>query len=167
MLGVTFKLSWAPARPILDRAPMTIEIATYRTEHFAGVDALWRANFPDDPPYNRASASIPAKLAFQPDLFLVALDAGAVVGAIMAGYDGHRGWLYSVSVHRSHRRAGVGVSLVREAERRLRALGCIKINVQVRTTNSQVVAFYQSLGFEIEPRISLGKTVAADMPEDG
>ena len=132
-------------------------IESYRDEHFAGVRALWLEAFPDDPPRNRAEASIPAKLAVQPELLLVALAGGEVVGTAMAGYDGHRGWLYSVAVRQSHRRAGIGTLLMREAERRLAALGCVKLNLQVRAENAAVAAFYRTLGYEAEERISMGK----------
>jgi ribosomal protein S18 acetylase RimI-like enzyme len=136
---------------------MTVEIAVYRDEMFDGVDALWREAFPDTEPRNRAVASIPAKLAIQPDLLLIALDGGDVVGTIMAGYEGHRGWLHSVAVAKSHRRSGVGAALVRDAERRLIALGCPKLNLQVLPENAAVVGFYEALGFAVEPRISMGK----------
>jgi ribosomal protein S18 acetylase RimI-like enzyme len=135
-----------------------IAIETYRTEMEPQVDALWREAFPDDPPRNRAAVAIPAKRAVQPELLLVALDGHAVVGTAMAGYDGHRGWLYSVAVRRSHRRRGVGRKLVAEAEARLATLGCTKINLQVRATNEAVVGFYRSLGYAVEARISMGKT---------
>ena len=82
----------------------TVRIESYRDAHFGGVDALWKEAFPDDPPRNRAAAAIPEKLAVQPELLLVALDGDEVVGTAMAGYDGHRGWLYSVAVRRSHQR---------------------------------------------------------------
>lgn len=136
---------------------MTIQIVSYRSEHFEGVDQLWREAFPDDPPWNRAEVAIPAKLQVQPELFLLALDDGRVVGTAMAGYDGHRGWLYAVAVRVSARRAGVGRQIVAEAERRLGALGCTKINLQVRSTNAAVVAFYHRLGYAVEERVSLGK----------
>src|SRR6187397_2236899 len=99
-------------------------IEAYRSEHFDGVRALWEEAFPNNPPRNRAAVAIPAKLAVQPELLLVALDGEAVVGTAMAGYDGHRGWLYSVAVRASHRRRGVGRKLVAEAEARLKRLGC-------------------------------------------
>jgi ribosomal protein S18 acetylase RimI-like enzyme len=134
-----------------------IPIAPYRAEHFAGVDALWREAFPDDPPWNAAAVAIPAKLAVQPELFLVAHDGDQVVGTIMAGYDGHRGWLYAAAVLASHRRRGVGTALVRAAEARLRAQGCRKINLQVRASNRAVAEFYGRLGYAIEERLSLGK----------
>ncbi len=132
-------------------------IQPYGAEHFADVSALWREAFPDDPPWNAAETAIPAKLAVQPELFLVALDGRRAVGSIMAGYDGHRGWLYAVAVLAAHRRRGIGVALVRAAEERLRALGCRKINLQVRATNRAVVEFYERLGYAVEERVSLGK----------
>ena len=135
-------------------------IETYRSEHFDGVRALWLEAFPDDPPHNRAEVAIPAKLAVQPELLLVAVDGGAVVGTAMAGYDGHRGWLYSVAVRQTHRRAGIGTLLVREAERRLAQLGCGKVNLQVRAENAAVTTFYRALGYEVEERVSMGKRLA-------
>jgi ribosomal protein S18 acetylase RimI-like enzyme len=134
-----------------------VTIEPYRAGHFADVSALWREAFPDDPPWNAAEVAIPAKLAVQPELFLVALDGTRAIGSIMAGYDGHRGWLYAAAVRASHRRRGIGAALVRAAEARLQALGCRKINLQVRATNHAVAAFYEHLGYAVEQRISLGK----------
>jgi len=136
---------------------MATDILTYQPEHFDGVDKLWREAFPDDPPWNRAATAIPAKMQVQPDLFLVALEDQTVVGSIMAGYDGHRGWLYAAAVLTSYRGAGIGAALVREAEVRLQALGCAKVNLQVRATNKAVLGFYESLDYAIEERVSLGK----------
>ena len=132
-------------------------IISYRPEHFDGVQALWEEAFPNDPPWNRAETAIPAKLAVQPELLLVALEGDAVIGTVMAGYDGHRGWLYAVAVRRSHQRQGVGQALVARAEEALKALGCGKINLQVRTTNDAVVQFYERIGYAVEDRISMGK----------
>lgn len=134
-----------------------MEIRRYEASDFDGIDALWNEAFPNDPPRNRAESAVPAKLAFQPDLLFVAVDGGSVIGSVMAGYDGHRGWLYSVAVREGGRRAGVGTALVRHAEQALHALGCDKINLQVRATNEAVVQFYERLGYQIEDRISLGR----------
>ena len=98
---------------------------------------------------------IDAKLAVD-DLIFVAAEGGGIVGAAIAGYDGHRGWLYSVAVDEPWRRKRVGSALIRHAVDVLRGLGCIKINLQVRSTNAAVVGFYQSLGFEVGERISMG-----------
>ena len=134
-----------------------MEIRRYAASDFDGVKRLWAEAFPNDPPWNRAEVAIPAKLAFQPELFFVALDGDAVIGSVMAGYDGHRGWLYSVAVQQTCKRGGVGTALVREAERALHALGCEKINLQVRAANEDVVRFSRALGYAVEDRISLGR----------
>jgi ribosomal protein S18 acetylase RimI-like enzyme len=136
---------------------------TCQPSHFDGIRALWHEAFPDDPPWNAAEVAIPAKLKLQPELFLVAIDQDLavdqdlVVGSIMAGYDGHRGWLYAAAVLQSHRRQGIGTALVRAAETLLSAMGCTKINLQVRSSNTAVTRFYDSLGYEIEERVSMGK----------
>lgn len=135
-------------------------IIRYRSEHFAGVEALWQACFPDDPPRNRAEVAIPAKMALDDGLFFVAESPdGGVQGTIMAGYDGHRGWLYAVAVTPGMRASGVGRALVEHACAVLAARGCSKVNLQVREGNEAVVAFYEQLGFTREPRISLGRVL--------
>ncbi len=134
-----------------------MRIVTYEDRYFKGVEALWEEAFPDDPQWNAANIAIPEKLKQQPDLLIVALDTDKVIGSIMAGYDGHRGWLYALAVLSSYRRHGVGTEMVAEAERRLVALGCKKINLQVRSTNSSVIAFYKGLGYSVEDRVSMGK----------
>lgn len=136
-----------------------MKIRTYRDADFLGVDAPWKEAFPNDPPWNLAANAVPAKISFQPDLFFVAVNDGIVEGSAMAGYDGHRGWLYAVAVSQSQRRSGLGTQLVRKAEKALRSLGCSKINLQVRSTNAAVVKFYEHLGYQIEDRVSLGRRV--------
>ena len=100
---------------------MTVTVGPYRDQDMAGIDALWREAFPDDLPRHRADVVIPAKLAFQPDLLLVACEEDRVIGSVMMGYDGHRGWIYRVAVLKSHRTHGVGALMMREAEDRLRS----------------------------------------------
>ena len=137
-----------------------IRIVEYRADHFAGIDRLWRIVFPDDPPRNRAEFAIPAKLALEDGLLLVAETAGAkVVGTVIAGWDGHRGWLYAVAVDPDAQRQGVGRALVAAALDRLTACGCGKVNLQIRAGNTAVVAFYERLGFAVEPRTSMGRTI--------
>jgi ribosomal protein S18 acetylase RimI-like enzyme len=123
----------------------------------AGVIALWTEVFPAPAPHNDPPRVIDQKLALQRELFFVAETSGAVVGTVMAGYDGHRGWLYTVAVDPRHRRRGIGAALVRRAEAALRELGALKINLQVRTSNAGVVAFYEKLGYRVEELLSMGK----------
>jgi ribosomal protein S18 acetylase RimI-like enzyme len=89
-------------------------------------------------------------------LFVAEVDR-EVVGTVMGGYDGHRGWIYSVAVAPGCQRQGIGAALIRHLEAALVARGCLKINLQVRATNALVIAFYRKLGYEIEERVSMGK----------
>jgi ribosomal protein S18 acetylase RimI-like enzyme len=139
------------------RRVQAITLKTFSDEHFEGVKALWRECFPGDPRWNDAGIAVPAALAAQPDLLIVAVEGDAVVGSILPGYDGHRGWLYAVAVLQSHRRQKIGTMLIREAEKRLQAMGCRKVNLQVRATNSEAAKFYERLGYAVEERISMGK----------
>jgi ribosomal protein S18 acetylase RimI-like enzyme len=75
----------------------------------------------------------------------------------MAGYDGHRGWLYSLAVDGSQRRLGIGTRLIAHAEAALVAMGCPKVNLQVLTAKQEVRAFYEALGYRADAVISLGK----------
>jgi ribosomal protein S18 acetylase RimI-like enzyme len=84
----------------------------------------------------------------------------------MAGYDGHRGWLYAIAVHPDWRRSGLGSRLVRHAERALAGLGCMKINLQLLATNSATVDFYESIGYVVEPRVSMGKVLHENVTPD-
>lgn len=139
-----------------------MEIRPYQERDEPGVIALWREVFPDEPAHNEPAAVIRRKLAVQRELFLVARDGDAVVGTVMAGYDGHRGWIYTVAVRPSHQRRGVGTALLRRAEEALAALGCPKVNLQVRATNAGVVAFYRKLGYAVEDRVNMGKRLEGE-----
>jgi len=132
-------------------------IRLFRSADRPALEALWTRVFPDDPPWNTPSVLLARKLAVQPDLIFVAVVDGALVGAVMAGFDGVRGWIYHLAVAPESRRCGVATRLVRAAEAALRDLGCPKVNLQVRASNTGVVAFYQALGFAIEERVSMGR----------
>lgn len=119
---------------------------------------LWQAVFPEDPPHNEPSVVIEAKLVVD-DLILIAETERELIGACMAGYDGHRGWLYAVAVDPAYRRKGVGEKLVKHAIQALGERGCIKVNLQIRSTNTEVAAFYKSLGFNVEDRLSMGRFI--------
>jgi ribosomal protein S18 acetylase RimI-like enzyme len=127
--------------------------------HREQVIALWDTVFGYEAAHNRPALVIEKKVAIDDGLFFVAIKGDVVVGTVMAGYDGHRGWIYSVAVSPSHRREGVGSRLVSFAERALTAQGCLKINLQIMDGNESVAAFYSSLGFTIEKRVSMGKRI--------
>jgi ribosomal protein S18 acetylase RimI-like enzyme len=137
-----------------------MNIRPYQVSDAESVSALWDQAFPNNPSHSSAKLVISQKLAVQPELFLVAEINSVIVGTIMAGYDGHRGWLYTVAVNPDYQRQGIGSKLVRHAEKLLIAMGCLKINLQVRVSNAEVVEFYRKLGYLVEERISMGKLVA-------
>jgi ribosomal protein S18 acetylase RimI-like enzyme len=149
-------------KALLSRHP----IGPYRDrQHRAQVVALWQEAFGYETAHNLPALAIDKKLAVDDGLFFVATDKKTVIGTILAGYDGHRGWLYSVAVHGDYRRQGLGSSLVRHAEQVLTALGCMKINLQITSGNEGVVGFYEALGYGVEPRISMGKKLVVNIPE--
>ena len=123
------------------------------------VISLWKHVFGHSSGHNEPSFAIDQKLKVNDRLFFVAVDV-QILGTVMAGYDGHRGWIYSVAVSSEHRKRGIGTSLLRHAEAALEACGCAKINLQVLQTNQKVVRFYEQLGYTIEPRISMGKKLS-------
>jgi ribosomal protein S18 acetylase RimI-like enzyme len=115
-------------------------------------------------PWNDPRKDIRRKLAVRADLFLVGELDGAIVGTVMAGYDGHRGWVNYLGVDPAVRRRGLGRALMAEAERLLRAAGCPKINLQVRTSNVEAIEFYRRIGFAVDDVVSLGKRLEPDGP---
>jgi ribosomal protein S18 acetylase RimI-like enzyme len=132
--------------------------------HRSQVVALWKNVFGYEATHNNPCLAIDKKLEVDDELFFVAVMDAAVVGTIMAGYDGHRGWLYSLAVDPLHRRQGIGSRLVSHAERALTHKGCVKINLQILEGNESVTAFYETLGFSVEKRISMGKRIPANVP---
>nr|WP_299484509.1 GNAT family acetyltransferase [Acaryochloris sp. IP29b_bin.137] len=95
---------------------------------------------------------------------MVAVDASAIIGSVMVGYDGHRGWINYLAVDPDHQRSGIGRELMLEAERRLLQKGCPKISLQIRDDNEQAISFYESIGFSRDPVFSFGKRLIPDAP---
>jgi ribosomal protein S18 acetylase RimI-like enzyme len=123
--------------------------------------ALWHAAGLTRP-WNDPHQDVARKKRVQRELFLVAEDAGELVGTAMAGYDGHRGWVYYLAVAPGRQGEGLGRLLMAEAEARLLALGCPKVNVQVRSGNDAVTTFYDRLGYAPDGATGLGKRLIPD-----
>lgn len=128
----------------------------------AAVVALWqRAGLVR--PWNDPGKDIRRKRAEQPELFGVMVDeGGGIVGTVMAGYEGHRGWINYLAVDPSQQKRGLGRQLMDWSETRLRERGCPKINLQVRQGNEAVLAFYAALGYADDKVVSLGKRLEHD-----
>lgn len=135
-------------------------IRHYKDEDEASVVGLWENAFRDARPHNDPTTAILRKQTHNDDLFLVAIVYDRVVGTVMGGYDGHRGWLYSLAVDMQYRRQGVATALVDRMETLLRRLGCPKVNLQVRDSNHEVIEFYKKLGYLVEHNISMGKLLS-------
>ena len=150
----------------MDAAPdsvvsMALRIRVVETTDLESLVALWHDVFPEyrDPtkPQRDPRANIERKLAQRDGLFGLAEGPDGIVGTAMAGYDGHRGWLYSVGVHPRLRRTGLARALVAHAEAELAARGCPKINLQVLTVNESAQAFWRAVGYAPDLVVSFGK----------
>jgi ribosomal protein S18 acetylase RimI-like enzyme len=133
-------------------------IRTFQEGDEPAVVALWKEVFAYAEPRNDPATVIRQKMAAQPELFFVAVIDEKVTGTVMGGYDGHRGWIYSLAVDPAHRGQKVGSALIRHVEKALAELGCPKINLQLLESNAGAVEFYEKLGYRVEERISMGKT---------
>jgi ribosomal protein S18 acetylase RimI-like enzyme len=143
-----------------------MDIRPFRESDEADVIALWADVFAYPAAHNDPATVIRHKLAVQRELFFVAVLDGAVVGTVMGGYDGHRGWIYSLAVRPEVRRRGIGTALMRHVERELTRLGCPKVNLQVLASNVATVEFYRRLGYTVEERVSMGKLLEPGPAEE-
>ena len=123
--------------------------------------ALWRESGLTVP-WNDPHKDIRRKFSVQPDLFLVGVDGTRIVAAMMVGYEGHRGSIFYLAVAPDLQGKGLGRQMVEEAEKRLKALGCPKLNLLVRSSNQSVIEFYKRLGFSVDDVVNLGKRLEKD-----
>lgn len=138
--------------------PLTIR--PYQAADEAAVLALWREC--EMLRWSDPRKDIARKLRVNPEWFLVGELAGVVIATCMVGYEGHRGWINFLAVAPAQQGGGHGRVLMAEAERILRGVGCAKINLQVRATNTKVLAFYERLGFAVEELVNMGKRLERD-----
>ena len=140
----------------------TLVVRSYEPIDEAAVISLWQRAFPDDPPWNDPGEIIRRKLNVQRELFLVCVLDGRLVGTVLAGFDGVRGWVHKVAADPDCRRRGIARSLMTAAEQGLEALGCPKLNLQVRPENATAIAFYRSAGYHVEERVSMSKRLVSE-----
>lgn len=134
---------------------MTVEITIYKPKFQDAMVDLWTTcNLIT--PQNDPVEDIKKKTSFQPELFFVGLLEGKVIGSIMVGYEGHRGWMNYMAVNPKYQRQGYGRKLVQKAIAELKKIGCVKINLQVRRSNTSVIDFYKHLRFKEDDVISFG-----------
>lgn len=136
-------------------------VRPYQEQDQRSVVELWRA-CSLVVPQNNPLRDIERKLKVNPEMFLVGVIDGSIVATVMAGYEGHRGWINYLAVSPSVQRRGIAQQIMTEAENLLKSLGCPKINLQVRSSNSEVISFYETMGYSVEPVIGLGKRLVAE-----
>lgn len=141
-----------------------MQIRPFRPEDEDTVVALWQACGLTRP-WNDPHKDIARKLAVQRELFLVGEREGRVIATVMAGYDGHRAWVYYLAVAPGHQGRGLGTQLVQRVEQEMLARGCPKVSLLVRSSNAQVQAFYRKLGYAQDDAVPLGKRLIPDLPE--
>jgi len=139
-----------------------MHIRAYQGSDEAAVVALWQA-CDLTRPWNDPYKDIARKLQVRPDLFLVGEVQGRLMASAMFGYEGHRGWVNYLAVSPDHQRQGHAKFLMQHGEALLLASGCPKINLQVRASNTQVLAFYESLGYRDDQVVSMGKRLIPDL----
>ena len=133
-----------------------MKIRNYHQFDKESVISLWKEVFNPKQYHNTPEVVINMKIKHNDNLFFVAEQDNKIIGTIISGYDGHRGWIYSLAVHPKFRRIGIGTSLVNKALGELEKLGCLKVNLQINNDND-VIGFYKKNGFLIEDRVSMGK----------
>lgn len=136
-----------------------IDVRVFRQSDRQEVIRLWEIVFPGGAEWNKSEEVISTKLSTQPELFFVAAQEENIVGTILVGFDGVRGWVHRLAVCPNRRRQGLASLLMQKAEISLRRMGCPKLNLQVRASNLEVLKFYESLGYTVEQRASLGKAL--------
>lgn len=140
---------------------MTMQIRPFQPSDEAAVVALWE-ECRLTRPWNDPRKDIARKLAVQPELFLVGVVDGDVVASVMAGYEGHRGWVNYLAIAPRLRGKGFGRALMQHVEEALQQRGCPKINLQVRESNREAIEFYRHLGYLQDESVSLGKRLIPD-----
>jgi ribosomal protein S18 acetylase RimI-like enzyme len=138
-----------------------MQIRPFQPQDEDAVISLWR-RCDLVRPWNDPHKDIQRKSEVRPDLFLVGVLDGRIITCVMAGYEGHRGWLNYLAVDPKYQRRGFARVIVMEAERLLREAGCPKINLQIRTSNHGVIEFYRRLGYSVDDVVSMGKRLEHD-----
>ena len=139
-----------------------LAIDRFQPKDEPSVIELWDDCFPGPrQPWNDPAAAIQRKTQAGDELFFVGKLKQRLVATVIVGYDGVRGWIYSLAVASDHRHQGIGRRLMAHVEQVLRMRGCPKVNLQVRGSNTGVIHFYEKLGYDVEDRASLGKPLGA------
>jgi ribosomal protein S18 acetylase RimI-like enzyme len=142
----------------------SLKVRAYQKEDLDELIALWR-QCGLVAAQNNPIKDIERKLEVDPDLFLVGVLDGSLVASVMGGYEGHRGWINYLAVSTSVQGRGYGREMMAIIEQKIRSRGCPKINLQVRSSNASVIAFYQALGYIDDKVVGMGKRLESDLEQ--
>lgn len=138
-----------------------MQVRAFQDDDEGAVVALWgRCGLLR--PWNDPHKDIARKRQVQRELFFVCTIDDQLVASVMAGYDGHRGWVNYLAVDPQFQKRGLGRALMKEVQHRLRSLGCSKLNLQIRRENVEAIAFYERIGFSEDAVLSFGKRLERD-----
>lgn len=140
-----------------------MQIRTYRESDEEAVVALWNTCGLTRP-WNNPHKDIARKLTVQRELFLVGEFEGELAATVMAGFEGHRGWVNYLAVSPELRGRGYGARLMQVVEEQFAELGCPKVSLLVRSSNAAVLDFYRRLGYVADDAVPLGKRLIPDVP---
>jgi ribosomal protein S18 acetylase RimI-like enzyme len=142
-----------------------MNIKSYHPDNQQAVINLWQA-CDLVVSWNDPVKDIERKMRVDPDLFLIGelpgQLSGEIVATVMGGYEGHRGWINYLAVSPEHQHKGYARAMMRRVEVLIQAKGCPKINLQIRGTNTNVIKFYQAIGYDVENAVGLGKRLIPD-----
>jgi ribosomal protein S18 acetylase RimI-like enzyme len=171
VLSIILKIMWILSKRLYGEGLEMMDMNDFLIEeyndkmHRGQVIELWEQTSGSSAAHNVPALAIDKKLAINDGLLFVGMKYGEVIGTVMAGYDGHRGWIYSLAVLPKYRNKGVGSALLSHAEEKLSSLGCMKINLQVREGNDTAEKFYITNGYSTEKIISMGKQLKENIRE--
>ena len=139
-----------------------IEIRSFRQEDEAPLIKLWeRCELVVA--WNDPSKDISRKVQLDSEGLLLGWHDNSLIASVMAGYEGHRGWINYLAVDPEFRLKGLGRTMMKAAETYLEQFECPKINLQIRAENHQVIGFYKSIGFLQEDVVNMGKSLIPDL----
>jgi ribosomal protein S18 acetylase RimI-like enzyme len=136
-------------------------VKPYSSQNMDDVIDLWnRCNLLRS--WNDPKKDIKRKIKVNPELFLLGFIDNRLIATVVGGYDGHRGWINYLAVDPAYKQSGFGKQIMEAVEEKIGALGCPKINIQVRADNKDTLKFYESIGYKIDKVVSIGKRLEED-----
>ena len=146
-----------------ESAGPALSVTPIEDNDIADVIALWH-RCGSTRPWNDPAGDIALARRGEHSTVLVGRHGGALVASVMVGHDGHRGWVYYVTIDPDRRYKSFGRAIMNAAEEWLRARGILKLQLMVRKENAKVQAFYQSIGYYNQETVTFAKWLDGRAP---